>query len=76
MTKDKKLFTIDEDTAKEVSNMLQGFIEHIDEDCSRSGCMCDLRGDVCSQCICDVLHHFDSGLCLTAPLRKESPKKK
>ena len=76
MIKDKKLFIIDEDIVKEVSGALQGFIEHIDDDCSRSGCMCDLRGDVCSQGIRDVLHHLDSGLCLAAPLEKEFPKKK
>jgi len=75
--KDKKQFVVNEDTVKEVSNALEAFIEHIDDDCAHSGCMCDLRGEVCSQHIRNVLHDFDSGLCLfSAPLRKGDPKKK
>ena len=74
--KDKKQFVVNEDIVKEVSNALEAFIEHIDDDCAHSGCMCDLRGEVCSQHIRNVLHDFDSGLCLSAPPRKEDPKKK
>ena len=74
--KDKKQFVVNEDIVKEVSNALEAFIEHIDDDCAHSGCMCDLRGEVCSQHIRNVLHDFDSGLCLLAPLRKGDPKKK
>jgi hypothetical protein len=64
MQKNKKKFVIDKDTVKEISNTLQAFIDRIDDDCSRSGCMCDLRGELCSQRIRNVLHDFDSGLLL------------
>jgi hypothetical protein len=67
----KKKFVIDEDIVKEVSKALQAFIEHIDSDCASSGCMCDLRGEVCSQRIRNTLHDFDSGMCLLGPIQKE-----
>lgn len=66
----EKKYIINEDMVKAISKALQGYIEHIDEDCSRSGCMCDLRGEVCSQNISDVLHDFDSGLVLVPSLKK------
>ena len=59
---EKKKFVIKEDLVKEVSNTLQAFINHINEDCARSGCMCDLRGEFCSQHISDVLYNFESSL--------------
>lgn len=37
-------------------------LNHIDTECARSGCLCDLREAVCSQWISDVLHDFESGL--------------
>jgi hypothetical protein len=75
--KKKKKFVIDEDIVKEVSNTLQAFIEHIDSDCAASGCMCDLRGEVCSQYISNTLHDFESGLCLLkASFTKGVPKEK
>lgn len=64
MQEKKKKFVIDEDIVKEVSKVLQAFIDHIDADCARSGCMCDLREDLCSQPIREVLYDFDSSLCL------------
>jgi hypothetical protein len=67
----KKKFVIDEDIVKEVSKALQAFIEHIDSDCAASGCMCDLRGEVCSQHMSKVLHDFESGMCLLEPIQKE-----
>jgi len=74
--KDKKQFVVNEDIAKEVSNALEAFIEHIDDDCAHSGCMCDLRGEVCSQHIRNVLHDFDSGLCLFGATTKRKSKEK
>jgi hypothetical protein len=71
MQKNKKKFVIDEDTVKEISNTLQAFIDHIDDDCTRSGCMCDFRGEVCSQRIRNVLHNFDSGCSLLNYHKKE-----
>ena len=76
MINSKKQFLINEDIVKEVSKALQAFIDHIDEDCYRSGCMCDLRGNWCSQHISDVLHNFESSLFLAGPQRKEQLKKK
>jgi len=63
----ERKFIIYEDVTKEVVTALEAFIKHIDEDCAKSGCMCDLRGEVCSQHISDVLHHFESGLCIAEP---------
>jgi hypothetical protein len=74
MQKNKKKFVIDEDIVKEVSKALQAFIEHIDSDCASSGCMCDLRRDVCSQRIRNVLHNFDSCLHLANYHKKEERK--
>jgi hypothetical protein len=71
MLEKKKKFVIDEELVKEVSNALQAFIDRIDVDCTRSGCMCDLRGEVCSQRIRNVLHNFDSSLCLLESPQKE-----
>jgi len=71
--KNGKQFVIDEEIVKEVSNALQSYIGHIDEDCATSGCMCDLRGEVCSQHISDILHNFESHLCLVS--RKEEKNK-
>jgi phosphosulfolactate synthase (CoM biosynthesis protein A) len=71
ITEKKKKFVIDEELVKDISNTLQAFIDHIDADCARSGCMCDLRGEVCSQYISDVLHNFDSCLCLIEFPQKE-----
>ena len=73
---EKKQFLIDEDLVKKISKTLQAFIEHIDEDCIRSGCMCDLRGELCSQHIRDTLHDFDSGLRISPLLRKKFPKER
>lgn len=64
MQERKNKFVIGGEIVKEVSNTLQAYIDHVDDDCSRSGCMCDLRGEVCSQRIRNVLHDFDSGLLL------------
>jgi phosphosulfolactate synthase (CoM biosynthesis protein A) len=74
MPEKKKQFVIDEELVKDISNTLQAFIDYIDEDCARSGCMCDLRGEVCSQHISDVLHNFDSSLCLIEFPQKEAPR--
>lgn len=59
-----KLFVINEETVKKIGDALKSYINHIDEECGRSGCLCDLRGAVCSQWISDVLHDFESGLTL------------
>jgi hypothetical protein len=64
MLEEKKKFVIEEDVVKAVSETIQAYIDHLDEDCARSGCMCDLRGEVCSQRVRNVLHDFDSRLCL------------
>lgn len=67
---------IDEDIVKEVSNALQAYIDHTDDDCSRSGCMCDLRGELCSQRIRNVLHNFDSCCVLLNYHKKERREKR
>ena len=71
----KKKFVIEEDLVKEVSKTLQAFINHIDADCARSGCMCDLREEVCSQHISDVLYNFESSLRLVESSQKEVNEK-
>lgn len=70
---EKKKFVCDEDVVKAVSKTIQAYIDHIDEDCARSGCMCDLRGDVCSQRVRNVLHDFESMLCLLHSEKEEIP---
>ena len=57
-------FIIREDIQKEVVKALEAFIDHIDEDCATSGCMCDLRGEICSFRISKILHDFETDLCL------------
>jgi hypothetical protein len=59
-----RLFIIQEDLVNEVSKMLEAFIDHIDADCSSTGCMCDLRGEACSHAVSVVLHRFESSLCV------------
>lgn len=71
----EKKFEINEDVVKEVSNALEAFIDHIDDDCASSGCMCDLRGEACSQRIRNVLHNFDSNLRLSNYHKKGGEKK-
>ena len=60
-----RIFRISEKVAKETGAMLQAFINHIDEDCAASGCLCDLRGSPCSSRVRAALHNFESGLCLS-----------
>lgn len=59
-----RMFLIDESLVDEVVMELKAFIDHVDGDCANSGCMCDMRGDLCSSNIRNVLHHFESGLYL------------
>jgi hypothetical protein len=59
-----KKYVISEKVAKETADMLQAFIDHIDEECAASGCMCDLRGSPCSSLASTALHNFESGLCV------------
>ena len=66
-------FIIDSDLVRKVSSALKGYIETIDTDCARSGCECDLRCEPASQYISDVLHDFESGLCVY--ISKEEEKK-
>jgi hypothetical protein len=70
----EKKFVIKEDLVKEVSNALQAFIGHIDDDCASSGCLCDLRGVAYSQHIRNVLHNFESSLQLEDYHKKEEEK--
>lgn len=57
-------FIIGKDVVEEVSEALQAFIDHIDTDCARSGCMCDLRGEACSHRISVVLRNFETSVCI------------
>ena len=55
-------FLIDRETMEQVRRALLTAEEHIDEDCARSGCLCDLCGDRCSQRYTDAIHALDTGL--------------
>jgi hypothetical protein len=57
-------FVISKDVIEEVSDALQAFINHTDTDCTRSGCMCDLRGEACSYGISVVLRNFETSVCV------------
>ena len=57
-------FIISKDVVEEVSKALRAFINHIDADCARSGCMCDLRGEACSYGISVVLRNFETSICI------------
>ena len=63
-------FLIPKDVIDKVRNCLISYENHVDEDCARSGCMCDLSKPGCSQWIKDVIHDFDTSLC-----KQKSPVK-
>jgi hypothetical protein len=69
-------FGITEEVVHLIQKVLQAYIDHIDADCARSGCMCDLAGPEHSKWICDVLHEFDSGLHLLSVLISHPPTPK
>jgi len=51
-----------EDTMQKVRRALKKLVDLIDERCSDTGCMCDLRGDLCSQQYMDILDEFEAAL--------------
>ena len=42
-------------TCTAIIDTLDAYAEHINDDCGRTGCMCDLRGDLCSQWVTDLI---------------------
>jgi len=52
--------TLSEDTIQKVRRALKKLINLIDERCSETGCLCDLRGDLCSQQYTDILDEFEA----------------
>lgn len=47
---------------QKVRRALKKLVDLIDERCSDTGCMCDLRGDLCSQQYMDILDEFEAAL--------------
>jgi len=59
---EKEWFLVDMETIEQVRHALLAAEKHVDEDCARSGCLCDLCGDRCSQRYTDAIHALDTGL--------------
>jgi len=57
-------FISKEDTDK-IREALVSAVDMVDKRCAETGCMCDLRGNPCSQFFTDALHSLDTGLHVT-----------
>ena len=53
---------ISDEGVKKIQETLECAIDHTDEDCAKSGCLCDLHGLLCFQYYSDALHALESGL--------------
>lgn len=62
MNNKRKNYLVSEEMVKEVTNMLEAYIGHIDDDCAATGCMCDLRGDECSRLVKETVKKFKADL--------------
>ena len=51
-----KWFLISADVVEQIRNALVAAEDYVDERCAETGCMCDLRGSMCSKRYTDVVH--------------------
>jgi hypothetical protein len=58
-----KWWLISDDDINKIRIEIKRGIEEIDDNCARTGCICDLAGQcLCSRGLRDALHYLDTGL--------------
>lgn len=50
------------DTILVLQDILECAIEHVNEECGRTGCLCDIHGSLCSEPYSDALRMLDSSI--------------
>lgn len=58
----KKWWLISEEDISAIAGILKTTINRIDDNCAKTGCLCDLRESPCSERYSDILHILESGL--------------
>ncbi len=55
-------YLISKEDEEKIKLTLQAAIELVDERCGETGCMCDMRENLCSQFYQDGLHILETGI--------------
>ncbi len=55
-------YLISKKDTEKIQQALQAAIDLVDDRCGSTGCLCDLRGYLCSQYFSDGLHTLETGL--------------
>lgn len=55
-------YLISKEDERKIQSALQSAIDLVDDNCGKTGCMCDMKENPCSQFFQDSLHTLETGI--------------